>query len=135
MTALARLLFPLPDVRRSPGTLLLWWERRRPVYNAMVGGAGIITMGVLRMLELLPPHLGFTVPWQLVVLYGVLANLCYSLGFAFEILLHRLWGEQVLPAGPVLFRQGLAFSVGLTLLPIMVAWLGWLAQALRYLAR
>jgi hypothetical protein len=33
MTALARLLFPVPDVRRSTTTLFVWWERRRPTYN------------------------------------------------------------------------------------------------------
>ena len=47
MPALARLLFPVPDVRRSPSTLLAWWESRRPIYNLIVGGTGLVTLATL----------------------------------------------------------------------------------------
>ena len=40
----------------------------------------------------------------------------------------RLWGERCPPVGPALFRQGLAFSVGLTLLPILLASFAWVAR-------
>jgi hypothetical protein len=32
--------------------------------------------------------------------------------------------------GPVLFRYGFVFSVGLTVLPVLLAGLGWLARVL-----
>jgi hypothetical protein len=35
----------------------------------------------------------------------------------------------VSPLGPVLFRQGLAFSVGLTLLPTLLASMTWVGRA------
>ncbi|MEP6732788.1 MAG: hypothetical protein ABJE10_19240 [bacterium] len=122
MTALARLLFPVPARRRTPATLLVWWESRRPTYNLLVGGTGVLTLATLQGLSWLPPHLSFQVPWQLVVLYGVTANICYSFGYLFDALLARMFGDEIAPVGPTLFRHGLVFSVGLTLLPIGVAW-------------
>jgi hypothetical protein len=132
MPALAQLLFPVPDVRRSPATLLAWWESRRPTFNLIVGGTGLITLTVLHALSWLPPHVSFDAPWPLVIVYGVCANICYSFGFAIEALLERLWGQDVAPVGPTLFRHGLVFSVGLTLFPIGIAWLSWLFLAARH---
>lgn len=133
MAALAQLLFPVPDVRRSPATLFAWWERRRPTYNLIVGGTGLVTLAALHALSWLPPHVHFDAPWPLVVLYAVCANICYSFGFGIEALLERLWGDDVAPVGPTLFRHGLVFSVGLTLFPIGIAWLSWLFLATRHL--
>ena len=133
MTALAKLLFPAPALRRSPEMLFAWWESRRPTYNLIVGGAGLLTLGTIEVLSLLPPHLPMRVPWQVVVVYGVLANVCYTFGFMLESLLAQLWGDEVAPVGPTLFRHGLVFSVGLTLFPIGIAWLSWLFLAARHL--
>lgn len=134
MTSLARLLFPLPAVRRSPATIFIWWESRRPAYNVIVGGTGLLTLVTVQAIAWLPAsHLTIQVPWQVPVAYGICANLFYSSGFALEALLQKLWGEDVLPAGPTLFRHGLIFSVGLTLFPICIAWLGYLANVVRYL--
>ena len=46
--------------------------------------------------------------------------------------MYKLWGDQAPRAGPALFRQGVIFSVGLTLFPIALVGLG---LALRLLAR
>ena len=135
MTALARLLFPLPAVRRSTRTLFGWWEKRRLSYNVIVGGAGVITLLTTQAIGLLPPHMDFRVPWPAVVLFGVCANVCYTFGFAFEALLERVWGDDVAPVGPTLFRYGLVFSVGLTLCPIGIAWLGYLVTLGQHLFR
>ena len=72
-------------------------------------------------------------PIIFVVLYGVAANVCYSFGFMFELLLDRLWGDEISPVGPTIFRHGLVFSVGLTLLPIGLAWVGYLVTLVRWL--
>lgn len=132
MTALARLLFPLPAVRRTT-EIIGWWESRRPTYNLIVGGAGLITLGTIQLMSWLPPHLPMTVPWQVVVIYGLTANVCYTFGAIIESALVRLWGDDVAPVGPTLFRHGLVFSVGLTLLPIGIAWLNYIAGAARWL--
>lgn len=131
MTALARLLFPLPALRRTPMQIIGWWESRRLTYNLIVGGAGFVTLGTIQVMSWLPPHLGVTVPWQVVVAYGVSANVCYTFGSVIEAMLARVWGDDVVPVGPTLFRHGLVFSVGLTLFPIGIAWVGYLALALK----
>jgi hypothetical protein len=129
MSALTKILFPLPDYRRTPLTLLRWWESRRLTYNVAVGGAGLLTLGVLEVTSALPPRLpGPAFPWQGVVVYAVLANLGYSLGWTAEVGMRALWKEQAPDAGPAMFRQGLTFAVGLTLLPIPLAALSWLAR-------
>lgn len=132
MTALVRLLFPLPAVRHT-AEIFAWWESRRPTFNLIVGGAGLVTLGTIQLLSWLPPHLPLSAPWQVVVLYGVCANVFYTFGAIIESALARLWGNDVAPVGPTLFRHGLVFSVGLTLLPIGIAWIGYIAGAARWL--
>ena len=112
MTALSRLLFPAPALRRSPSTLFAWWESRRPMYNLIVGTSGLFSLGTISLMSLLPPRLPLFVPWQAVVVFGVCANVCYSFGFAIETLLERMWGGDVLPIG--------------------VAWLGYLFALVKW---
>ena len=129
MTPLARILFPLPDYRRSPASLLAWWESRRLTYNLFVGGTGVVTLSVLMLFSHLPPRgPDFGPVWYGVVIYGVLANGGYSLGWLAEMAMRALWGDEAPYAGPALFRQGLAFSAGLTLLPIPLAIISWVAR-------
>ena len=114
---------------RSAWAVLRWWESRRPLYNVAVGAAGVVTLGTVVALAVLPPYpreiaWGGLIPG--VVFYGVLANVCYSLGAPADLLLRRIIGDRAAAAGPVLFRYGFVFSLGLTLLPIPLAALGWL---------
>jgi hypothetical protein len=116
---------------RTAWSVLRWWETRRPLYNAAVGTAGLFTLGVVAALSRLPPGPagGPADPAGIVggvLFYGVLANLCYSLGAPADLLLRRLLGERAAAAGPVLFRYGFVFSIGLTLLPVPLAALSWL---------
>ena len=62
--------------------------------------------------------------------YAVLANAAYTLGPAADILLRRVLGDRGRAVGPVLFRYGFVFSVGLTLLPIAVAGMSWVFRLL-----
>lgn len=129
MSALTRILFPLPDYRRTPWTLLRWWESRRLTYNVVVGGAGLVTLGVVGLFSLLPPGLpGPVFVWRGVVVYAVMANLGYCLGWAAELGMRAVWHERAPDAGPALFRQGLAFAVGLTLLPVPLVVATWLVR-------
>jgi hypothetical protein len=138
MSALTRVLFPLPDYWRTPLSLLRWWESRRLVFNVAVGGAGLVTLGVVAVVGLLPPA-GLPAPgaWgRLIggaVVYGLMANLCYSLGWTAEMVMRALWGEEAPYAGPALFRQGLSFAVGLTLLPIPLVCFSWVVRVLTHL--
>jgi hypothetical protein len=122
--------FPLPATRRTALGILMWWESRRLIYNVIVGATGLVSLGVITAIAMIPPGLGPkpTPPWIAVLAYGAAANICYTLGPFVEIGLQKLWQNKVLPVGPTLFRQGLAFSVGLTLLPIMVVSAVWVLR-------
>ena len=127
MTELTEFLFPAP-ARRSVGGIVRWWESRRLAYNVFVGSAGLVSLGVVNLITSLssvPPING---QWIAVVVFGVMANVCYLLGPAIEIALQKLWGEKLLPVGPGLFRMGLTFSVGLALFPALLFMIAWVVQ-------
>jgi hypothetical protein len=119
MSALTRLLFPAPAEVRSTVSIFRWWESRRLTFNVIVGATGLVTLAAIKVLALLPPFsTSVSIFWPGVVAYGVLANLFYSLGFMTEAAMQRAWRDDTPRVGPPMFRQGLIFSVGLTLLPI-----------------
>ena len=133
---LGEMLFPPADSRRTTLSLLTWWESRRPTFNMVVGAVGVFTLVFVKLISLLPP--GIPMPplgWEPVVLYGVLANVCYTFGWGFEAVAQRLWGEKCPRFGPALFRQGIAFSVGLTLLPVLLTSITWVMRVLQLLFR
>ncbi len=135
MTALTKILFPLPDYRRTPWSLLGWWESRRLTYNLFVGGAGVVSLAVMALVSSLPPGspgLGFRW-WLGPLIYGVAANVCYTLGWLTEVGMRVLWGEEAPLAGPALFRQGLSFAVGLTLLPVPLSIFSWVVRLVTHL--
>ena len=135
MSALTEFLFPAP-ARRTVGSILGWWESRRLRYNAIVGGAGVLSITVSTLLAHLPPGIHPMVPllppWQPIVMFGLLANVCYLMGPAVEVAVEKLWGRQVLPVGPSLFRTGLTFSVGLALLPVLLFFFDWVLRIVRF---
>lgn len=128
MTLLGELLFPPADYRRTTLSTLTWWESRRGVYNLVVGGTGGFALVVIRLIAWMPPGMHFDFNWRPVVAFGLMANLCYTFGFGIELMLKRVMGNRAPAIGPALFRQGLAFSVGLTLLPILMASVAWAAH-------
>jgi len=113
---LQRLLFE-PTLVRSPGRVIKWWESRRPVFNLMVGVTGLGTLVYTSTLSWLARGEWMWAPWQLIVAYGLAANLCYTLGWAVELFMEKWLERPVYGLGPALFRHGLVFSLGLTLFP------------------
>ena len=130
---LADVLFPPADQRRTTLSLLTWWESRRPMFNAVVGGTGLFTLLVIYLISFIPPSARMLLDWRPIVAYAVLANICYTFGWAIEALAQRIWGDKCPKFGPALFRQGLAFSVGLTLLPILLMSFTWVVRSLMWL--
>ena len=134
MAALTSVLFPEPTLRRSVGAIIGWWERRRPLYNLVVGATGLVTLGIFALVlgpaMMLQPGtlLGITA-------YGIAANLCYSLGAPLELVLERWLGRETYGLGPALFRYGLIYSVGLTLFPVALGAFAVLAKLLLHLLR
>jgi hypothetical protein len=125
--------FPVPVRHRDAGSVFEWWEARRGTYNLIVGAAGCFTLAAFTLLTSIPGFFGGEgppLPGLLVVaaVYGVIANFCYLLGPLTELVMIRLWGDEAPRAGPLLYRQGLIFSVGLTLMPVAFAGLAFLVQ-------
>jgi hypothetical protein len=119
LSALTRLLFPAPAEVRNAGAIFKWWESRRLTFNVIVGATGLVTLAAMKVLAVLPPlSMSLPVFWPGVIAYGVFANLFYSLGFVTEAAMQRAWRDDTPRVGPPLFRQGLIFSVGLTLFPV-----------------
>jgi hypothetical protein len=110
-------------------SVVKWWESRRLLFNVCVGSAGLLSLGMAALINRLPPHpFPLAPPLAVVVAYGIMANLCYTLGPITDLALRRLLGNRAPAVGPVLFRYGFVFSLGLTLLPIPLAALGWLLR-------
>ena len=108
-----------------------WWEARRPLYKLIVGGVGLASVAVVAFARLLDARLPLRVRAVDVLVYGVLANVCFCLGPAVELWLRRTLRSDRPVVGPVLFRYGLVFSVGLTLLPMPLTLLVMLVRLLR----
>ena len=116
---LQRLLFE-PTILRTPLRIVQWWESRRLAYNLVVGVTGLGTLAYANILSLIARGFLMPVEWQLIVLYGLVANGFYTLGWVIENIVERWLGRPVYGLGPALFRHGLVFSVGLTLFPAAV---------------
>ncbi len=131
MSALVRMLFPAPTFRRDPVQIFRWWESRRPTYNAIVGLAGLVTLTAFELFIRIPFGMQAPFPWPAVLLYAAMANVCYTFGFIAESSLQRWLRRDTYGLGPALWRYGLVFSVGLTLVPIAVMGMGIASVILR----
>ncbi len=67
-------------------------------------------------------------PFVGVIVYGFLANVCYTLGPVADLMLRRVLGIRAPDIAPVMFRYGDVFSRGLTLLPIPMMMVGAIAS-------
>lgn len=108
------------DEERSTGSIILWWEARRALYNLMVGSAGIIsTLAILATAHQNPFYYVqyFLYP---VLFYAVAANVCFTGGWVAELTSKKIWGEKAQYFGPIALGLGTAFSVIITLFPAMI---------------
>jgi hypothetical protein len=134
VSALTRILFPAPAEVRNTAGIFKWWESRRLTFNVAVGAAGLVTLTAINLIAVLPPlSMKVGVFWPGVLVYAVLANMFYSLGFVTEAAMQRAWHEETPRVGPALFRQGLVFSVGLTLLPIALMGINYGVHVLKWI--
>src|SRR5689334_5513420 len=98
----------------SAWAIVKWWEFRRVPYNFIVGLAGIAGGSVSMALALAAERLGIEVPWPdpplfvlaLVVLYGIAANVCFTMGWISELLARRIWGARAEAYGEISFCFG-----------------------------
>jgi hypothetical protein len=128
VTAVERWFFTPLYYPRGPLQVIGWWEGRRLMYNVSVGAAGVLTLAVGVALGVLPSPGTMPGEFMGVLVYGFLANVCYSMGPVADLVLRRILGIRAPDIAPVLFRYGFVFSLGLTLLPIPLMVAGSIAQ-------
>jgi hypothetical protein len=128
ITAAIRRLGTLPLFRRNvPITnawdTIGWWETRRVPYNLIVGGAGILTcvaIAAFAAVGILFFDADFGSPLSGllgILIYGVMANICFTFGSVAELVVRKAWPQQVDRFATESFSLGLGVSVLLTLTP------------------
>ena len=122
-------LFQRPEHIESPRQIISWWETRRLFYNLIVGTTGIVTCVILFGIAMFsekrfgepigipdPPLFGIIG----IFAYGIAANICYTGGWIGELFARSVWKQQAEHFGKIGFVLGIAFSVLLTLTPVIV---------------
>jgi hypothetical protein len=114
----------------TTGRVILWWELRRLVYNAVllvIGGATVAGCEWL-ITKMIPLGDDVIEPMGLIVgavVYGAMANLFYTLGWIIELRGRKDDPVAARRQGQWMFRAGLLFSCVLTSLPFWFACLMW----------
>ena len=124
MSALTRLFFRNEVSCRSTAEVIGWWESRRLPFNVAIGATGVFAYAAVQLIFLMPPRpmpIPLAPSLMIALVYGVLANVCYTGGWMAELWLRKSLGRDTETIGPTLFRYGFAFSAGLTLFPIAIA--------------
>ena len=124
MSALTKFFFRNEVSCRSTADVIKWWESRRLPFNLAVGATGVFSWSAVQLILLMPPDSG-AIPLApsliIPIVYGVLANVCYTGGWMFELWFRRQFGREMESVGPTTFRYGFVFSIGLTLFPVAMA--------------
>jgi hypothetical protein len=112
---------------KRPWDAVAWWEIRRIPFNIFMLAVGVSSGGIFVFAgsHVFKPDADFGSPFLSVIFFGLAANFCYTLGWITELL--WTWGDtaQTEKIRPKVFRVGLIFSAGLTLLPAIVVLLIW----------
>jgi hypothetical protein len=103
-----------------------WWEARRVAFNLIVGSVGVLSsaiVGVVALGSYLLFDSDFGAPGSplfavfAVVIYGIMANLCYTGGWVAELAIRKAWPEQADRFATLSLVLGVVFAVLLTLSP------------------
>lgn len=117
---------------KQPWDAIVWWEIRRIPFNVLILAVGFLSAFLFAAIGsqvLQDQDVGS--PVLVAVFYVLGANLCYTLGWLTEILWS--WGKTTQTAAirPRVFRLGLIFSAGLTVLPVIVISAVWILRRFR----
>ena len=120
---------------RPPWGAILWWEKRRPIFNLAVLAAGITSFVLIAVIgtRFADAQEDVGSPFIQAFVYGVLANVCYTLGWITELARGGIDRNRVIVQRQKLFRRGMIFSVVLTLLPGVLIPLLWIVSGFHHI--
>jgi hypothetical protein len=103
-----------------------WWESRRATFNLIVGIAGILSGLVIGIVGagsyfLFDSDFGLPDPplfaLLAAVIYGIMANICFTGGWIVELAIRKAWPEQADRFATLTLATGVVFAIVLTLSP------------------
>jgi len=113
--------------------IICWWELRRLLYNAVLFAIGIASIFAMEWLmgQVIPLGEDAIEPLGLavgVVVYGIMANLCYTSGWIVELGMRRTDALQARIVAMALFLGGFWLSCLLTSAPFWFGLVFWLVH-------
>ena len=130
------MLNDLPGRTEAPsaGQIILWWEKRRVLYNILVGAVGLVSVTVLltvgrRVIGEQEPLFSPFLLFLGILIYGVGANICYTAGWIVELLISRRGSRNTDKFANGAFKAGLWFSCAITSLPFWFVLVLWISRA------
>ena len=103
-----------------------WWEARRVAFNLVVGSAGLLSSLVVGVVGfgsyfLFDSEFGFPgeplFAVMAVLIYAILANVCYTGGWIAELAIRKAWPAQADRFATLTLATGIVFSTLLSLAP------------------
>ena len=136
ITGLLQKIFLVNTADRTKLQIILWWELRRILYNAIVIVSNLISMLVMFTSlgyfqvgsSQTEYYYGYTPAWEWIDLSEVLGffiiiNAIYSLGWIFEIFIPRNH-----TFGPIMFKVGLGLTLFYVFLPAFMSIIFWIIK-------
>ena len=117
-------LFSVTDEERSMGQIILWWEKRRIIYNLIVGFTGFISLLLFFFFidksGVIKPGEKAIEPLALLI-SPILINIGYTLGWVVEVILKIYQRNKFQRVSYGLMKAGLLFSLVVVIFP-SVCW-------------
>lgn len=110
--------------------IIIWWEWRRIAYNLILGVTGAVSAIIILLTGLLTEHAGGEAIYAAgsplfellaVILYAIIANVCFTGGWILELVSRRIWRTRAEAFGEIALTWGTLCSVLLTLIPAALA--------------
>lgn len=126
-------LFGVAGTSRSRLQIVLWWEKRRLIYNAVLLLTLIISGLLITLFDSLPPKPAELLDYEAfsAIILIFLANFFYTFGWIVDLASSLFAGHDSPTLGPRLLKIGLVFSVIVAVLPAagrLMAWFLRLSQ-------
>ena len=117
----------------TTGEVIRWWELRRLIYNVVLFAIGIASIIAMEWLmgKVIPVGEDAAEPFALalgVTGYGIIANLCYTLGWVVEVIGRRADENRARARARIHFWSGMWLSCLLTTAPLWFGLVFWLTH-------